>query len=339
MAQGADVIEPDLVSTKDGVLVDRHENLIDGTTDVAERPEFADRRTTKVVDGVEQTGWFTEDFTLAELKTLRAKERLPEETGREVGIIPEIKHPTYFDGIGLSQEEGVVEALTAHGLNRPDGRATVQSFELGNLSDLNRRLGLEADTAFLLWYEGAGYDAVAAGDEVHDYAYDTTPAGVAAAAAEGVDVYGPEARLVIGLQEDGTLGEETGLVETAHAAGLEVVPYTFRAENGSLPVDLRSSADEHAHGDLAGFITAHLDAGVDGFFTDFPDVGVAARDAWLADQDEAVGEDDDAPAPAEGHEVPEKVETGDAAAWGLAGAAALGAGALLAVRRRTAAAR
>ena len=152
-------------------------------------------------------------------------------------------------------------------------------------------------------------------------------------------MYGPEARLVIGLQEDGSLGEETGLVETAHAAGLEVVPYTFRAENGSLPVDFRSSADEHAHGDLAGFITAHLDVGVDGFFTDFPDVGVAARDAWLADQDEAVGEDDDAPAPAEGHEVPEKVETGDAAAWGLAGAAALGAGALLAVRRRTAAAR
>lgn len=359
VAQGADVIEPDLVSTKDGVLVDRHENLIDGTTDVAERPEFADRRTTKVVDGVEQTGWFTEDFTLAELKTLRAKERLPEarpgsaaydgmfevptfeevlqlrerlsaETGREIGIIPEIKHPTYFDGIGLSQEEGVVEALTAHGLNRADGRATVQSFELGNLSDLNRNLGLEADTAFLLWYEGAGYDAVAAGDAVHDYAYYTTPAGAAAAAAEGVDAYGPEARLVIGLQEDGTLGEETGLVETAHAAGLEVVPYTFRAENGSLPVDFRSSADDAEHGDLAGFITAHLDAGVDGFFTDFPDLGVAARDAWLAGQDEESGAD---------HEVPEKVETGDAAAWGPAGAAVLGAGALLAARRRTASAR
>src|SRR5262245_52951941 len=162
IGMGADYIEPDLVSTKDRVLVARHENEIGGTTDVAAHPEFAGRRTTKVIDGVSVTGWFTEDFTLAELKTLRARERLPElrpantvfdgqfeiptlqevitlARRKGVGIYPETKHPTYFDGIGLSLEEPLVATLRANGLDRRSARVFVQSFETANLKELSRR--------------------------------------------------------------------------------------------------------------------------------------------------------------------------------------------------------
>src|SRR5215510_14577075 len=161
IAMGADYIEPDLVSTKDHVLVARHENDISGTTDVADHPEFADRRKTKVVDGLSITGWFTEDFTLAELRTLRAKERLPDlrpanavfdkqfqiPTFQEVislakregvGIYPETKHPTYFDRLGLSLEEPLVAALRANGLDRKQAPVFIQSFEVSNLKELNR---------------------------------------------------------------------------------------------------------------------------------------------------------------------------------------------------------
>ena len=167
--QGADFVEPDLVSTRDGVLVARHENEIGGTTDVASHPEFADRRTTKVIDGASLTGWFTEDFTLAELKTLRAKERIPQlrpqntqydgqfevptlqevldlrkrlskELGRSIGVYPETKHPTYFRSIGLPLEEPLVRTLTDNGLNRPNAPVFVQSFETGNLRALDAEL-------------------------------------------------------------------------------------------------------------------------------------------------------------------------------------------------------
>lgn len=309
-AQGADVIEPDVVSTRDGVLVVRHENLIDGTTDVAARPEFADRRTTKVIDGVALTGWFTEDFTLAELKTLRAKERLPlvrpesaaydglyqvptleevlrlrerlsAELGREIAVIPEIKHPTYFDSIGLSMEEGVVELLTEHGLNKRNAPATVQSFELANLRDLNEELGLKAETVFLSGVDGAPYDSVAAGDLARDYDFYETAAGMRELRAAGVDVLGPAFAQVITRERDGSLGEETAFVTLAHRAGLEVVPYTFRAENQFLYADFRSSADPNAEGDMVGMIQPFLDAGIDGFFTDQPDLGVQAADTWM----------------------------------------------------------
>src|SRR5688572_15093190 len=164
IALGADFIEPDLVSTRDGVLVARHENEISGTTDVADHPEFASRRTTKVIDGVSFTGWFTEDFTLAELKTLRAVERLPavrqrntlynglfevptfqevidlarrtSRGGRTVGIYPETKHPTYFQGIGLPLEEPLAAALQRNGLNSKNAAVFVQSFEVANLRKL-----------------------------------------------------------------------------------------------------------------------------------------------------------------------------------------------------------
>ena len=312
------MIEPDLVSTKDGVLVVRHENLIDGTTDVAQRPEFADRKTTKVVDGVALTGWFTEDFTLAELKTLRAKERLPQvrpesasydgryqvptfeevlelrerlsaRHGREIGVIPEIKHPTYFDSIGLSMEERVVELLDEHGLNKRNAPATVQSFELANLRDLNENLGLKAETVFLSSVTGAPYDSVAAGDELRDYDFYETAAGMREIRAAGVDTLGPAFAQIITKEKDGSMGEETAFVSLAHRAGLEVVPYTFRAENQFLYTEFRSSTDRNAQGDMVGMIQPFLDAGIDGFFTDHPDLGVQAVDVWMQGKKEHPG--------------------------------------------------
>ncbi|HEY9862027.1 MAG TPA: glycerophosphodiester phosphodiesterase family protein, partial [Candidatus Obscuribacterales bacterium] len=192
IAQGADYIEPDLVATKDGVLVARHENEISGTTDVAERPEFSDRKTTKTIDGVAYTGWFTEDFTLAELKTLRAKERIPglrpgntafngqfeiptlqevidlaqrksAELGRTIGIYPETKHPSYFDSIGLSLEEPLVETLNQNGYIGLNAPVFIQSFEVGNLQQLNQL----TDVPLVQLFGGATdqpYDFVLQGD-------------------------------------------------------------------------------------------------------------------------------------------------------------------------------
>ncbi|MFC0359807.1 glycerophosphodiester phosphodiesterase [Kytococcus schroeteri] len=303
---GADFFEPDLVSTKDGVLVTRHENEISGTTDVADHPEFADRRTTKTVDGQELTGWFTEDFTLAELKTLRATERIPDirpgntrydgqfevatfdevialrerlsaETGREIGIIPEIKHPTYFDGIGLSMEEQVVRTLEEAELNHADAPVAIQSFEVQNLVDLNRTLQARVPLVFLSWYEGQPYDFTAAGDS-RTYADLMKPAGLRELARD-VDAIGPERTMVV-PEEGGVLGEPTSLVADAHAAGLKVTPYTFRAENEHLPESLRGSEDPTELGDMDTLIRAHLDAGVDGVFSDQPGLAVQTRDAW-----------------------------------------------------------
>src|SRR3954453_10990993 len=180
---GADYIEPDLVSTKDHQLVVRHENDITETTDVAQHPEFAARRTTKVIDGVSHTGWFTEDFTLAELRTLRAVERVPatrpantafnglfeiptfqeviDLARREhVGIYPETKHPTYFDSIGLSLEEPLVAALERNGLDRRDAPVFVQSFEVGNLRELDRET--KVPLVQLIDATGAPFDLAAA---------------------------------------------------------------------------------------------------------------------------------------------------------------------------------
>jgi glycerophosphoryl diester phosphodiesterase len=182
IAMGADYIEPDLVSTKDHILVARHENDITGTTDVAAHPEFADRRTTKTVDGRPITGWFTEDFTLAELKTLRAKERVPdlrpdntafdgvaeiptfEEVVRlaqrhGVGVYPETKHPTYFDSIGLSLEEPLLDILNANHVRK----VYIQSFETANLRELRKKTRLPLIQ--LITFGGAPYDWVAAGDQ------------------------------------------------------------------------------------------------------------------------------------------------------------------------------
>jgi glycerophosphoryl diester phosphodiesterase len=292
--QGADFIEPDLVSTKDGVLVARHENEIGGTTDVAEHPEFAARRTTKVIDGASLTGWFTEDFTLAELKTLRAKERIPDlrpantaydgrfeiptlqevldlrkrlskELGRSLGVYPETKHPTYFREIGLPLEEPLVKLLTRNGLNRKNAPVFVQSFETGNLRALDR--ALKVPLVQLL----AAKTARPVGDP-RTYAELATPAGLAdiATYADGV---GPSKDYIVPREADGSSGTPTSFVDDAHDAGLLVHPYTFRRENTFLPLELRSSSDPAGIGDLAAEIRQFLDLGIDGFFTDNPDVG------------------------------------------------------------------
>lgn len=300
---GADYIEPDLVSTKDGVLVARHENEISGTTDVADRPEFAGRKDTKIIDGAPVSGWFTEDFTLAELKTLRAKERLPKlrpgntaydgqfevptlqevitlakrlskELGREIGIYPETKHPSYFASIGLPLEPPLVAALNRNGLNSRGAKVFVQSFEVSNLKELNKRL--RVPLVQLVWKDGAPYDFIESGDR-RTYADMVTREGLKEIStyADGV---GPEKTMVIRWNADGTLGEPTELVPDAHLAGLLVHPYTFRAENSFLPADYRSSTDPAAHGDVVGEMRAYFALGVDGLFTDQPDLGVDARD-------------------------------------------------------------
>jgi glycerophosphoryl diester phosphodiesterase len=302
--QGADVIEPDLVSTKDGVLVARHENEISGTTDVADHPEFADRRTTKVVDGQPLTGWFTEDFTLAELRTLRAVERLPEVRpdntaydGRyriptfdevlaladrlDVAVAPETKHPTYFDSIGLSLEEPLVFALDEAGLTKRRSPVLVQSFETANLRELDGMT--RVPLVQLVSGSGAPYDRVAAGDPT-TYADLLTPAGLADVATYA-DWLSPEKNQVLPRDAAGATGEPSTLVDDAHGAGLRVVVYTLRRENQFMATNFRRGSDPDAPGDLVAEATAFLDAGVDAYFTDNPDLGVEARDAWVAAQD------------------------------------------------------
>ncbi len=285
---GADYIEPDLVSTKDGVLVARHENEISATTDVADHPEFASRRTTKAIDGVALTGWFTEDFTLKELKTLRAKERIPELRPRntlyngryeiptfqevldlaerfDVGVYPETKHPTYFRGIGLPLEKPLVRAL-----KRFDGPAFIQSFEVGNLKALDR----ETDRP-LVQLLGAK-TARPADSADRTYAEMATPAGLKAIAkyADGV---GPSKDYIVPRDAAGRSLAPTTFVKDAHRAGLVVHPYTFRNENAFLPLELRSSADPAAYGKAFAEYEQFFALGVDGLFSDNSDTAVEAR--------------------------------------------------------------
>jgi glycerophosphoryl diester phosphodiesterase len=297
--QGAAYIEPDLVSTKDGVLVARHENEISGTTDVSARPEFADRRTTKLIDGVSVSGWFTEDFTYRELKTLNAKERLPavrpDNTAYDlefkiptleqvldlaqkhgVGVYPETKHPTYFDSIGLSLEEPLVATLQAHDLDDAQDEVIIQSFEVANLVELDALI--DVDIAQLVNSSGAPYDQSVAGTGV-TYASMTTPAGIAAIAtyADGI---GANKDLVL-PRTGGATTAPSALVGDAHAAGLIVHVWTLRRENQFMATNFRIGTDANAPGDLFAETQAFLDAGVDGVFSDNPDIAAAALADWL----------------------------------------------------------
>jgi glycerophosphoryl diester phosphodiesterase len=314
---GADYVEPDLVMTKDGVLIARHENEIGGTTNVAEHPEFASRRATKVIDGSSVTGWFTEDFTLAELKTLRARERIPDtrpsntrfdgqfeiptfeeilalvhgvEEQREararqlgqpaphrIGVYPETKHPTYFANAGLPMEELLVRTLERHGYKGRHGLAYIQSFEVGNLKALSKMTQLPL--VQLMDSEGAPYDFVAKHDP-RTYADMMTPAGLAEIATYAQAI-GPSKLSIIPRTAAGKLGEPTALVANAHARGLLVHPWTFRAENTFLPVELRHGDAPTTNGDLQGELLSYLRAGIDGFFTDQADLGFKARAAFL----------------------------------------------------------
>jgi glycerophosphoryl diester phosphodiesterase len=302
---GADYIEPDLAITKDGVLVARHEPEISTTTDVATRPEFADRQTSKVIDGTTFTGWFTEDFTLAELKTLRAKERIPElrpgnaaaydglyevptlqevldlrerlsrKYGREIGVYPETKHPTYFRSIGLPLEEPLIRALRSNGLDRRRAPVFVQSFEVGNLMMLDRVLAVPLVQLFAERTRQP-YDFVVAGDP-RTYADLATPAGLRFVARHA-DGAGPSKDYIVPRDANGYSQAPTSFVDDAHRAGLLVHPYTFRAENNFLPRELRSSTILTQHGDLEAEVRQFFDLGVDGVFVDHPDYAVDARD-------------------------------------------------------------
>ena len=352
--QGADFIEPDLVATKDGVLIARHENEISGTTNVADHPEFASRKTTKVIDGVALTGWFTEDFTLAEIKTLRAKERIPAVRppnarfdgmyaiatfaevvqlgkrqslcGRRIGVYPETKHPTWFaregrriDGrpIGVSLGAKLVETLVAEGFTDP-ARVYIQSFEVANLIELRRRIMPRAGVNLPLvqLYDDLtakpydiGYNATHGGDMAAIYGELATqlPGGLDASTNYGAFATQPvlewmKANYASGIGPwKGTLlprtplaekvdangdgkaelaGQGTGLVHPmlgwALKAGLQVHPYTLRAEETYLaqtPGGVAQSVMSEAV-QLYGL-------GVQGFFIDQPDEGVAAREVFL----------------------------------------------------------
>ncbi|HNW18905.1 MAG TPA: glycerophosphodiester phosphodiesterase [Sphingorhabdus lacus] len=295
--QGADFIEPDLVLTKDGILVARHENEISETTDVAARPEFAGRKTSKTIDGQTMTGWFTEDFTLAELKTLRAKERLPQlrkanmafdgqfeiltfeeildlakaqsaKTGRTIGIYPETKHPSYFASIGLPHEAPLLALLERYGHVDKAAPVFIQSFEVENLKAL--RAKTKVRLIQLMDEKGSppdrpdlNYPAMATADGLK----------AVAAYADGV---GPNKALVIPRTLLGNLGEPTTLVRDAHEAGLAVHPWTFRRENYFLPLSAKSGVDPRAVGDVVSEIRAYLATGIDGFFSDNVAEAVAA---------------------------------------------------------------
>ncbi|WP_405642073.1 glycerophosphodiester phosphodiesterase [Streptomyces sp. NBC_00019] len=305
---GAHVVEAgDLVPTKDGHIVCRHEPEIGGTTDVADHPEFAGRRTTKLLDGVSVTGWFTEDFTLAELKTLRAIERIPanrphntlyngrweiptfeevlkwqdEQTrkrGKQVWIYPETKHPTYFRKLGLGLEERVAKLLRKYGKDGKNAPVILQSFEPTSIQRLNKLVGNPL-VVLLSSATSRPWDFVETGDP-RTVADLITPKGLKEIAgyAQGI---GPTLDLVIPKDANGNLTTPTTLVADAHKAGLILHPYTMRNENPFLPAEYRKGTDADAYGDVFGAYRTYFATGIDGVFTDNPDTGLLARQDFV----------------------------------------------------------
>ncbi len=310
---GADIIEPDLVSTKDGVLVARHENEISGTTNVAEVAKFADRKKTKTIDNMPFTGWFTEDFTLAELKELRARERIPQQrpgntqyndqfeiptlaevitlakdmsakTGRTIHLFPETKHPTYFQSVGLPLEDQLISDLKANDFSARKATVYIQSFEVANLKALREKIGgSQPNWKLVQLMEDRArrpYDFTVAGD-TRTYGDLMTEAGMKEIAtyAQGV---GPAKRSIIDVDSAGNFQAPSDLVRNAHAVDLLVFPYTFRPENAFLTAPLKAEGPDSTRnpsGSVAE-IQAYLEAGIDGFFTDDPAVGRQAVDTF-----------------------------------------------------------
>ena len=299
--QGADYIEPDLVMTRDGELVARHDNELGLTTDVSQHPEFADRKRTQMVDGVSLTGWFSEDFTLAELKTLRAIERIPAirpgnarldgsleiptlqeiidlvktmqlSERRRIGLYPETKHSTHFQQLGLAMEKPLVRTLHRNGYAGRHAPVYIQSFEVDNLKTLSRLTQLRL---VQLFGGGQPYDQQVRGSDL-TYAQMATAEGLKAISRYAAGV-GPDKSYIIPRDANGNLGEPTDFVPNAHAAGLKVHPYTFRAENAFLPTSLRNGDSPADRGDVEADIRAYLDAGIDGLFIDQPDIAVKLR--------------------------------------------------------------
>jgi glycerophosphoryl diester phosphodiesterase len=310
-------VEPDLVCTSDGVLVIRHENEISGTTDVASHAEFADRRVTKTIEGDRLTGWFTEDFTWAELSTLRARERLPKvrpanrdfegedgilrfvdlleildaalpvaATGRRVGLVAEIKHASYFESIGMPLDELFAAELKRAGWGGDemdgagmdgDERLTVESFETTVLGKVRDR-GIRAHYVFLL--EASGGPADHPHTPYSDY---LTPQGLAAlAAGDGVprvDGISVDKQLLLRADDAGQTNSVTDLVDRAHAAGLTIFCWTLRAENRFLAADLRIGSSAAAHGNWRREFELILGSGIDGVFADQADLALEVRAA------------------------------------------------------------
>ncbi len=300
--QGADFIEPDVVMTKDGVLVARHENEISGTTDVERHPEFADRRTTKLIDGRQVTGWFTEDFTLAELKTLRARERLPQlrpanmawdgqeevptlqeiidlvksregTRGKRIGLYIETKHPTYFREAGLPLEEALARLLAKNGYGKAEDPVFIQSFEVANLKRLKALTGVR----LVQLLDGSG--GPADGTKL-SYAAMATTAGLKEIATYAAGV-GPAKALILPRDAEGRSAQPTSFIVDAHAAGLVVHPWTFRSENYFLPLENRRGALQK-RGDAAAEYRRFIELGVDGVFSDFPADAIAATETLTA---------------------------------------------------------
>ncbi|MCE2564504.1 glycerophosphodiester phosphodiesterase [Komagataeibacter sp. FNDCF1] len=306
---GADYIEPDLVPTRDGVLVCRHESNIAGTTDVATRPEFASRRRTLKIDGEDETGWFTTDFTLAELKTLRARERLPDirphntrydghfdiptfeevidfvaalsatlssQQGRVIGLIPEIKNSTHFHRLGLAPEDIFLRTIAAHEYTR-SCPLEIQSFETANLRTLYGRVKAINPQARIMLLMGERSDIVPdtlASGRTLKFGDLMTVEGLRGV-RQYADVIGPSNTDIIPRDASGAWLEPTTLIDDAHRAGLLVHSYTFRPENHFLPAQLRNGDGDSArnpHGSIAE-IRRSLDLGLDGFFTDDPAIG------------------------------------------------------------------
>jgi glycerophosphoryl diester phosphodiesterase len=304
-ALGADAVEPDIVATRDGVLVLRHENEISGTTDVATRPEFADRRTTKRIDDVDLTGWFTEDFTWAELGTLRARERMPalrtssvsfdnrypvlrlrdlfeiidaasDGADRPLALVAELKHPTYFESIGLPLDELFAADVKDAGWNHGDGRLIIESFEQTVLGKIAKR-GIRGKRFYLVESRGKPADLVAAlGSAAPPYSESLTAAGLykLAGAVDGVSVN----KLRV-LEEDaaGDIVGASGLVDDAHAAGLEIYCWTLRPENRFLAPAYRRGERKERWGQWQDEYRLIMRSGIDGVFVDHPDLAVTVR--------------------------------------------------------------
>jgi glycerophosphoryl diester phosphodiesterase len=296
-ALGADAVEPDIVASKDGVLVLRHENEISGTTDVALRPEFASRKTTKTIDGQLLTGWFTEDFTWMELSTLRAIERLPHvrqpstsfdgaegilrladlieiidaasaRGARQLIMVAEIKHATYFESLGLPLDELFAREIAAWATPT---NLIVESFEQSVLLKIRER-GVVGRLVLLADREGAPADLVAKdGDSARRYADHLTDEGLARLATE-VDGVSVDKRIILAKGGAAT----TDVVTRAHAAGLLVFAWTLRAENKFLAKGFRRGANPAEFGDWRSEFQLVIGTGVDGIFVDQPDLALAA---------------------------------------------------------------
>ena len=321
---GADFIEPDVVATKDGVLIARHEPMLGATTDVADRAAYADRRRTRRIDGIEITDWFACDFTLEEIRQLRAKQPMPErdqamngafqiptlkevidlaksksaQLGRDVGVYPETKHPTFHQEVGLKLEDRLLELIQAAGWTEPASPVIVQSFEVGSLKYLRSKTRVrlvqlidaddvdKAGSIVLTPPRDRPYDFIVANDP-RTFKDLVSTAGLAEIKtyADGV---GPWKRYIIAAKQidgdgkpddlngDGKIDERdrvllppSSLVKDAHDVGLFVHTWTFRNEPRRLASDFKD--------DPVLEYKMFYALGVDGVFSDFADTALKAR--------------------------------------------------------------